>query len=518
MAIALSERREYGPNDELIPFLHQVGARIIHEREGGLVECYVPMDAIDHEDVAVRQEWAQDLAGQMQAYAEVHGGTGQGQTIGLGMVPGEPKLKISDGFHRDAALRINRASEAYASARKTSWDELMDERIILAKDHTHVRFTRVVEWMHECWQHSGFPEEMTIVQALLLYGMRTSGRRLTEDPAVAKATAQWVAGKEAKWGIAAMTMREYLVIAENVDRALVHATRGKNRGDKLEAPTQAILKIFSEYIPKKFDLQNLVMNAAMAENLQGPQIRAVCKHIKNSSYKDAFKYVNSINWLEIENEYQETHARALRRARDPKYKGAAVLQASATEIRQVSERTNLITERGEDVTPEMVLRLEEARERAEQLMAQLGDLTLRLTEIIHGAPHNQEYEENVSSDREPTDDELEAIEGGEFSAIPTAEEQEPKKEGQSNGEVLEGAVVLILPEGTSQSIATLVSYLMGASDARPKEFDTADLHKAWGVVDSAPKKPKIWRSRFESLQKPLFQRAVVEERLMRDAQ
>lgn len=120
MAVALAERQEpYGRDDaHLIPFLLHNGVRIIHEREGGLVECYVPMEAIDHEDVAVRQEWAQNLAGQMRAYAEIHGGTGQGQTIGLGMVPGEPKLKISDGFHRDAALRINNAGEAYASARK----------------------------------------------------------------------------------------------------------------------------------------------------------------------------------------------------------------------------------------------------------------------------------------------------------------------------------------------------------------------------------------------------------------
>lgn len=520
MAIALSDRFEHyeQSDDELAPFLLRNGARIIHEREGGLVECYVPVEAVDHEEVAVRREWAENLSGQMRAYAELHGGTGQGQTIGLGMISTEPKLKIIDGFHRDAALRINGAEEIYASARKTTWDNLYDDRIVLAKDHTQVKFTRVVEWMQECWQQSGFADQMTIVQALLLYRLGTSGKRLDVDPEAVRAINAWVAQKENRWGIAAMTMREYLVIAENVDPKLVHATRGKVRGDQLEAPTQDILKIFSDFIPSEFDLQNLVMNSAMAENLRGPQIRSVCKQIKNSSYKEAFKYVNSINWLEVENEYEETHARALRRARDPKYKGATVLQASATEIRQVSERTKLITERGEEVAPEMVIRLEEARERAEQLIDQLGDLTLKLTEIIQGAPLDEEYEVDRPSDDGPTDEELAAIEEGEFNAIPTIAEKEPKKENHSNGELREGAVILILPEGTSQNVAGLVSYIMGASDSRPREFDTADLHKAWGIVDNVPKKSKLWQNRFQSLQKPIFQRAVVEERLSRDSQ
>jgi hypothetical protein len=472
MAIALSERRGYyGSDDELTTFLHQNGARIIHERDGGLIECYVPMDLIDHEEVAVRGEWAQSLALQMREYSDIHGGTGQKQTIGLGMILGESKLKIVDGFHRDAALHINGAPEVYASAQQTDWDGLYDDRIILAKDHTQVRFTRVVEWMRECWQYSGYPDQMSIVQALLQYRFQTSGKKLDINPEMVKATSEWVARKEAKWGIAAMTMRNYLQIAEHVDPTLVHTTREKTSSHVLEAPTQAIVQLFCDILPDNYDLQNLVMETAMARNLKGPEVRTICNAVKDKTFGEAEHTIKETDWSNLEVDYEETTQRARRRAHDPRYKGADVLYKAAQDVRAANERTDIIFEKEEEVNPEMMGMIKEARERAQQLILELGGLTSKLTTMIGD------------------------------SGIEPSPEQE-KVAGS------------LRPKEIPKGIVGVLHYLMGTTDTMPETFSTNDLHRAWGLVNNTPIKPKDWQSRFLSLQRSIVDSARMEKRLI----
>ncbi len=139
-------------------------------RDGGLVECFVPSHLIDHEEVPVHHEWAESLAAQMvERSIELGEGTGQKTPIQLGWIFGQDLFKIVDGFHRDKALVINQIPSIFSSVEHTTWDRLYDERISQAKDNAHVRFSRVVRWMQEVWQHSGLSDQMQLKQAIILY-------------------------------------------------------------------------------------------------------------------------------------------------------------------------------------------------------------------------------------------------------------------------------------------------------------------------------------------------------------
>jgi hypothetical protein len=362
------------------PLLSKVN--VVGTREGGLLICWVPTELIDHEEVAVKEEWANTLAEQMRDVAARDGGNGQLSAIIVGLIPGVPKLKILDGFHRDAGLLKNHERQIFATVKLTNWNDLYDDRIFTAKDHVHVRFSRVVQWMREVWQYSGLSSDMTIEQAVLLYRFDSSGSRLGIDPEKVAAAKEWVRRKEDKWKMAAMTIHGHLMIAASVDPALVHSTREKTDGHVLEAPTQAILKIFSEQIPNNFTLQNMVMAAAMQHNLKGPEVNSLCIAVKNCAETEAAQTViDNIDWTTWRPAYSETKNRALRRAYDPRYKGAMVFKRAIAEVENISARVENIISHGEQVDVEMQSRLREANESARLLISALGKVSAKLANI-----------------------------------------------------------------------------------------------------------------------------------------
>jgi hypothetical protein len=355
---------------------------IIGEREGGMIDCWVPSRLIDYEEVPVKEEWAEDLAAQMRDMAAADGGTGQLTPIVLGMIEGEQTFKIMDGFHREAALRINGIDMVYATVKQTDWDGLYNVRIATAKDHAHVRFSRVVQWIREVWEYSGLSEKISVQQAILLTRFDSSGLKLGLEPEDAEAAKAWVTLKEKQWNIKAMTIHSYLTIAENVDPKLVHSTREKKSGKVLEAPTQAILTIFSDEIPKKFALQNLVMEAAMLNNLKGPEVKALCLSVRNyDNFEKAKIFVSQINWKTWQPVFSDTTKRALRRANDPRHKGATVLDNAGRDIANITDRVETSLARREEVTAEMHAKIEEAHKRATAVAAELGYLIGKLDEL-----------------------------------------------------------------------------------------------------------------------------------------
>jgi len=374
-----------------IPLLGQV--EIIGERDGGLVECYVPTELIDHEEVPVKEEWASSLAAQMKDIAAKEGGSGQQAAILLGYIDGESKFKIIDGFHRDAALVKNQESRIYATVKHTDWNSLFDSRIFTAKDHAHVRFSRVVQWIREVWEYSGLEDQLSVQQAILLYRYDNPGNKLGVDPNSVAAAKEWVRVKEHQWGMQAMTIHSHLSIAENVDPKLVHSTREKRSGHALEAPTQSILKVFSDLLPNDFDLQNLVMYTAMAHNLKTPQVTALAAKVKGLELSTATAELEKINWEEWEPAYSDTKNRQLRRAADPRYKGGLVLSDATKNIQRTIERVRLAIDREEEVTPAMRANLQEAITKTADLTADLGRLATELTILKNGLSVDEASEE-----------------------------------------------------------------------------------------------------------------------------
>lgn len=392
-----TQRTEFSPQ-YLVNFLEQGGARIIHTRESGHVDCYVPRELIDHEEVPVEEDWAKQLAVQMRYVAEREGGTGQQSAINFGLIPGEPLLKISDGFHRDAALAINQEREIIGTVKLTDWNSLYDQRIFDAKDHAHVRFSRVVQWIREVWEHSGLQDELTVEQAILLYRFQSDGSKLGLTSDVVENSNLWVANKEELWGMAAMTIHAHLKVAEHVDPRLVHSTRIKKRGGVLVAPTMSILKVFSDKLPDNFDLQNLVMDVAKERNLHTSEIRALAMHIQDAeSLEAAVSRIASIDWANFSPAYEKTKTNDLRRGHDARHKGGAVLTKAVTEVTGVIDRTQQVLNKREEVTPIMAHNIAAAEWRVRELRRELGKLSGLLARARE-LSNTEQQEEDVPGD------------------------------------------------------------------------------------------------------------------------
>jgi hypothetical protein len=362
-----------------IPLLEQ--ATILIEREGGLTECFVPAHLINHEEVPVKEEWAESLARQMRDRSEREGGSGQKTPIQLGWIAGESTFRIVDGFHRDAALVINGETMIFATVEHTDWDKLFDDRIVTAKDHAHVRFSRVVRWMKEVWEHTGLGDKISLEQALLLYRYESSGVKLGLTPEEAVVTKEWIARKEQRWELPAMTIHGYLQTAERVDPELVNSVREKKNSRILEAPTQQIIKTFSEHLPDDFELQNLVWLAGQPHNLNAPKFRALCDLVRGREYAQAQILLNSIDIASIKSSYGETKKKQTRRASDPRFKGATVLEAATTEIERVNERVQRSIDRNEEVDDQMLANLNSTLARVRVLQTALDGLAKIIAEL-----------------------------------------------------------------------------------------------------------------------------------------
>lgn len=374
---------------------------IVNLREGGaLVNCWLPIELVDQDEVPVKEAWAKSVAKSMRRNVEKNPDSDNGQNteVTLALIPGEKKLKIEDGFHRTAALTLNGATRIYAAVKITDWASLYDERILNSKEHAQVQFSRVVQWIREAWHYSdGLDDLVTVEQAMSLYTFKTSGAKLGLEPADVERIHDWVATKEELWGITAMTIHGDLKVAEHVDPTLVHMTRPKRSGHKLEAPTQAILKVFAREIPDNFVLQNIVLQKAMEKNLKTPYIKALCQLVANCNAYEAQEEVDSVNWETFEPSYADGKERTLRKAYDPRQVGAAALNGATDNIGKVITRINQSLERGDEVTTEMLTRVLETGEHVDELRKNLGEIAALLVELERHA--------DATKDDEDADDE-----------------------------------------------------------------------------------------------------------------
>lgn len=549
---AVSELSEFEGGDDigLLNFLISQGAIISAEREGGLVECRVPADLIDSEEVAVDVQHAESLAAQMRDLSVSEHGTGQQARINVALVPGQSLLKIIDGFHRNAALRINGQTMIDVTAKATNWDGLYDQRIFDAKKHPHLRFSRVVQWMREIWAISGLESEgMALEQAILMYRYDFDGARLGFTPEQAALAKQWVASKEKQWDIAAMTIHGQLKVAEHVDPKLVHATREKKRGDLLEAPTQAILKIFSEKIPDNFPLQSLVMQAAKENNLGGPYVSAVCDKVMDcKTIDDAIEVIDAIDWDNLDPAYRTTTDRALRQAYDARTRGALVLRNATSEIAGVIRRAELVVERGEPITPEMHPKILEAIQRSEDLITDLGTLIGKLSDFVREEVPPDPGAEDDQPTPGPKEDAADAGSSEGDDPVDTGTTPDPEKraaaptpakekkeslppgmgglettiwdrmrenaaaedEGQSEKERIER-------DRLGDRVFEAVRFLKGDGPAPADTIAKKELQTAWREIFGMKEKPAGWQERFKALQPGLVaaNRAAEADRRIR---
>ncbi len=448
------------------PLIQQ--SEVIGIREGGIVDCWVPTELIDHEEVPVKEEWARSLANEMHDIAESHGGSGQLSPVVMGLIEGEDQLKIMDGFHRDAALKINGEKRVYSAVQLTDWDGLYDVRIFTAKDHAHVRFSRVVQWIREVWDFSDLADKMSIEQAVLLYRFETDGSKLGIDPEDVSAAKAWVARKEEQWDMAAMTIHSHLKIAETVDPKLIHSTREKKKSVKLEAPTQAIIKVFSEHLPNDFELQNLVMEQAKGHNLTGPEVKTLSNLVAGEDPEEARSKLSQVNFDELKPSLGKSQQKAQRQAHDTRHKGASVFVRAEWEIQSILRRAQLSAERGEEIDDGMAVNIIEAIGRANSLKIEIAKTAMVLGQLVGEKP------ESIPGTQEATTETKRTV---------------PAKRAEAK------------TDDTGELRQDIINYLAGSGElGSVSQFSHRELLDCFREMDGQKSQPEGWRERFIKVQ------------------
>lgn len=273
--------------------------RIITERESGLVEAYVPMHLINREEVAVDQEHANELAHSIKKESSKNGNIGQLTPVLLAQVEGSDQFYILDGFHRCSALNALGKEEIYATIKTDcTFEDVIDIRIVSAKSHKSVKFSRIVEWVEQAWDETEWSDRVGLSLAFQLAFLKTAtGGRAGLDKEEAESIRQWVQEKCQQWEVSPNRVQGFLRTAQHADPKLVKSTRERKSGHKLEAVTPDHLKEIARLLPDDYPLQNRIAETAIKHALTIPQTSALSLAISKAKNEETIdEYIESKIW------------------------------------------------------------------------------------------------------------------------------------------------------------------------------------------------------------------------------
>lgn len=308
---------------------------VVNRREGGLIEAYVPIDMIYTEDVPVDDEHVRELAASIQNETQSNTKhTGQLSPVLLANVEDLDSFPIIDGFHRVPALKSLGRKEVFATIRPdSSWEEVIDLRILSARMHKSVKFSRLIAWIKDAWEYSDWAEKITATQAFRLgfvKNMTGSGLGLSQEEAAD--VREWVNRKCAQWKISATTIHNDLSVAQIADPDLVKEVRERKSGHRLEALTAQHLSAIAKILPYKYPVQELVAKAAKDKALTVPMTRALALSVsKIDKTDDIRRHIASDEWMNLEPARYPDHKNS--RSRETRLK---------KETAETTETTNLI--------------------------------------------------------------------------------------------------------------------------------------------------------------------------------
>lgn len=249
---------------------------IVHQRlEDNIIEAHVPLNLIYREDVQVDNEHVAKLAASMREEVRHGRKTGQLEAVFLAHVPKFGLFPIINGFHRVTALENNGATQVYASIRPNStWENVIDLRILNAVTQKSVKFSRVIDWVEEAWRLSLWQGRISAYQAFALTTQpKMTGKILGITPQEAEAIKEWVLKKSDQWEMSAHSIHQNLYIARLAPPDLVREVRGRPSGHRLEAITAQHLKAMVSYLGHQDDLLRLVAEVTKQHALTVPQTK-----------------------------------------------------------------------------------------------------------------------------------------------------------------------------------------------------------------------------------------------------
>lgn len=374
---------------------------VLGERQGGLIEAMVPVELINREEVPVNQTHVDELVASMESEAKEGSTSGQLSPVLLGEVADESTFRIIDGFHRDAALHQKGESHVFATIRPNStYEEILDLRILTAATHQSVSFARIIEWVGDAWDKSPWVDKISVSQAFRLTQTNSSGKILKLSPEEAEDVKAWVKDKCAKWRMQAASINNSLITAEVADPQLIKKARHRPGGRKLTEITPQHLGVIANGLPHRYDEQNLVAGIAIANNFNLQHTRAVVEAIKHTrTAKEAARVLAGLDLSKIKAVYGRSRARELQQEVAEKDEKAAQVHNDylATEVELGKAKLENLALRGLYVAC-----LEGSQERQQFIV---GDTTPQIDRIL-AAPSSPSQVDRLLSRVEAVEDTL----------------------------------------------------------------------------------------------------------------
>lgn len=276
-----------------------------------MIDALVPIELIDQSDVPVDMDHANDLAANMKNQMDDNNPTGQETAIGIAHIPGENIFHITDGFHRTAGKTAD--GQEYILCRiktDSSWEEIIDSRILNATNHQPTKIPRLVAWMNQAWGMTkwGVGEDAISVMAAFALAERDStGVKLGLNAEEAKEIKELVKSKAKKWNLKVETVLSHLSTAEKIDPELHKSSRKRSGKKELDAIAPAHLKILGQEIPGESEKQKAVANFVISNNLNAANTRIAAREVaKHDDIAKGIETVSDPGWM-AENLAQKTN-------------------------------------------------------------------------------------------------------------------------------------------------------------------------------------------------------------------
>lgn len=273
--------------------------------EGRFVYVDIPLNMIERPDIPVDQEHVEELAEQMQEFRKEHdieGGNGQQEDVMLAQIDGDDMAHIIEGLHRVPAIEIN--GNLYARSKilmHSSKEEVVKMRMSGVKEHRRIRAARSVNLINDLWQFTEWQDkypELTSKQVFSLTNDGRSGKELgiaNEDLELIK---QWATDRAEECDLTVATIDKHIRLLGSVDSEIIANSREMH--GKKDSPyfASANLKWLAKHLRGEFDKQKLVVELAIAKNLNSAQVEKIAVSVAGfNDLAEAHKHIMNEDFI-----------------------------------------------------------------------------------------------------------------------------------------------------------------------------------------------------------------------------
>lgn len=276
---------------------------VVNERDGGLIDAWVPSDLILQTDVPVDQEHVTEITDSMQEQqAECGVRQGQLSPVLIAQMPGQEQFIIIDGFHRVASASKTAKPEVFATIKQVeSWEEIVDLRIITANTHKAVAFSRIITWVEESWSMTEWSKKLSPLQAFSLSASKSKnpGKHLGVTSEEMEQIRAWTTEKCTKWRTSNSIVMQHLGIAKDASPKLIIEARPRKSGHELPYITPQHLGVIARELPGKpnYEFQEAAAQYVTENNLSKEQTKKVVEVFANAEdLKEGLARIEDETW------------------------------------------------------------------------------------------------------------------------------------------------------------------------------------------------------------------------------